>query len=118
MKLLAPLTYYEAPQEMKDRVCNGCGPEGLLGKLVPEKLLGKCISPACNIHDWMYHEGIDKQKADLYFLANMVLICSEGSKLLFPFRVALACKFFLAVFYCGDEYFVIDDEENDLRDVA
>ncbi|MFA9396502.1 MAG: hypothetical protein ACERJ1_17600 [Halodesulfovibrio sp.] len=105
MRLLAPQTYEEASEELKSRVCNGCGPAGLIGKLVPEKLAGAGSSEACNIHDWMYQEGEDKQKADLFFLANMIFICSLKSKWLLPLRAWLAVKFFLAVFYAGDEFF-------------
>lgn len=105
MRLLASQTYEEASEELKSRVCNGCGPAGLIGKLVPEKLAGADISEACNIHDWMYQEGEDRQKADLFFLANMIFICSCKSKWLLPLRAWLAVKFFLAVFYAGDEFF-------------
>lgn len=105
MELLASQTYKEASEGLKARVCNGCGPEGIIGKLVPDTLAGADISEACNIHDWMYQEGEDKQKADLFFLANMVFICSRKSKWLLPLRAWLAVKYFLAVFYAGDEYF-------------
>lgn len=80
MKLLTSQSYLDAPQELRDKVCNDCGPEGLIGKLVPEHLLGTDISTACNIHDWMYQEGEDRQKADLFFLTNMVLLCSTTVK--------------------------------------
>ena len=109
MKLLAPATYLEAPEELKQQVCNGCGPEGLIGKLVPEHLLGASIASACNIHDWMYQEGEDKQKADLYFLANMICLCAQKSKLLLPVRALLAVHFYLAVHYGGEEYFAVDE---------
>lgn len=105
MKLWMPDTYKKASAELKKRVCNGCGPAGLIGKLVPEKILGIDISEACNIHDWMYNEGVDKQKADIYFLANMVLLCYRGNKWLMWLRAPLAVKYFLAVFTAGDEYF-------------
>lgn len=105
MNLLAPQTYKEASEELKKCVCNGCGPEGIIGKFVPDKLAGADISEACNIHDWMYQEGEEKQKADVFFLANMVLLCSRKSKWLLPLRAWLAVKYFLAVFYAGDEYF-------------
>lgn len=109
MKLLAPESYHAATQELRNKVCNGCGPAGLLGKIVPEQLIGADVSEACNIHDWMYHEGEDKQKADLFFLANMILICSRGKKWLFPFRMWLAGKYFLAVHYGGSEYFNVEE---------
>jgi len=105
MKLFMSDTYLEADDELKQKHCNGCGPDGLLGKIVPGHLAGTDITEACNIHDWMYSEGDDKQKADLYFLANMVMICAKGSKWLFPLRVWLATKYFLAVHYGGEEYF-------------
>lgn len=109
MKLLAPETYLEASDELKNRVCNGCGPDGILGKLVPEHLAGADVSQACNIHDWMYQEGEDKQKADLYFLANMIYLCSEKSCWLLPLRTLMAVHFFLAVHYAGTEYFAAEE---------
>ena len=108
MKLLAPTTYLEASNELKNRICNGCGPDGLIGKLVPEHLFGVSIADACNIHDWMYQEGEDKQKADLYFLANMIFLCTQKSKWLLPVRALMAVHFFLAVHYGGEEYFVAE----------
>lgn len=109
MKLLAPQTYIEASDELINRICNGCGPNGILGKLVPEHLAGADISTACNIHDWMYQEGEDKQKADLYFLANMIYLCSKKSRWLLPIRALMAVHFYLAVHYAGNEYFAADE---------
>lgn len=105
MNLLASKTYLEASQELKNRVCNGCGPEGLIGKIVPDNLVGADISEACNIHDWMYQEGEDKLRADLYFLANMIYLCTQKSRLLLPARALMAVHYFLAVHYGGEEYF-------------
>ena len=105
MNLLAPKSFHEASPELIEKVCNGCGPEGLLGKIIPDHLLWKSIKQACQIHDWMYHEGVDKLTADVYFLANMIIICAQGNKLLFIPRTILAVKYFHAVFYGGGEYF-------------
>jgi hypothetical protein len=65
---------------------NGCGPSGLLGKLIPEKLLGVSVRDVCNLHDERYEEGGDSIKrkiADQEFLNNMIeKIDSKPSNLL------------------------------------
>ena len=82
--LFTPDSYLAASAKEKDYRCNGCGPKGLGGWLVPDTLYGLSITEACNVHDWMYSEGStleDKEKADRVFLNNMVRIIQDGSNL-------------------------------------
>lgn len=54
--LVAPTSYwkFKDSSDLMKLIVNGCGPEGFLGKLIPDNILGIDISPACNIHDYMY----------------------------------------------------------------
>jgi hypothetical protein len=84
----------------------GCGPGVIGDRLVPDKLLGVCITPACRIHDLMYYYSVndyDKKKADSYFLYNMVQIidCDSANSFTRWLRLKLAFKYFLAVMLFG-----------------
>lgn len=53
---------------------NGCGPKGVVGKLIPDSLLGVSVHEACNLHDERYHQGGSSEKrreADQKFLEDM-----------------------------------------------
>lgn len=55
---------------------NGCGPRGLLGRLIPEGFLGVSFNEACNIHDERYSKGgtkKDRRISDRKFLDDMLL---------------------------------------------
>lgn len=55
---------------------NGCGPSGLLGRLVPEGFVGVSFHQACNIHDERYAKGgskKDRKLIDQKFLDEMLL---------------------------------------------
>ena len=51
--LAAPLDYFEASQAEIEQHTNGMGPAGY-GWLVPDWFCGLKMTPAANIHDWMY----------------------------------------------------------------
>ena len=73
--LFAPSTFWHASPELRAEVCNGCGTAGWKGWLVPDTVWGLTITPACQIHDWMYDEGTTiahKDAADRAFLNNML----------------------------------------------
>jgi hypothetical protein len=81
VKLFAPENYWSATDEVREIVANGCGTSGWKGWLVPETMWGLCITPACNIHDWMYAVGQtmeDKKEADNVFLNNMLRIITAS----------------------------------------
>ena len=73
--LYAPASYVAAPPEVRRLATNGCGTDGWKGAIVPETMYGLDVSPACNIHDWMYVAGetiADKDEADRAFLNNLL----------------------------------------------
>jgi hypothetical protein len=84
LKLYAPKEYWNAIDAKTDlsSIINGCGTNDWKGELIPESFLGLSITPACNIHDWMYYYGEnnqDKEEADRVFLNNMVRIINNDS---------------------------------------
>jgi hypothetical protein len=73
--LYAPNSYTHASEAIRAAVVNGCGPGGWKFDLVPDTIYGLNITLACNIHDWMYHEGetiADKDTADRVMLNNLL----------------------------------------------
>ena len=108
--MVAPLTYWKASKAEKKRVCNGCGAKGWKGKLVPETIWGCCVTPACNVHDWMYEEGgleSHKETADEMFLANMLALIDEYTdwKFIKWLRGQRARTYYKAVKKMGESYF-------------
>ena len=100
--LKAPMSYVEAPLEIKREVVNKCGPDGLLSRLVPNHLLGLNISESCNIHDWMFAEAKNQrahQKSDAVFLKNIKtqIKKSKTNSLLKTVRYGMAYIYFGAV---------------------
>lgn len=54
-------------------ICNGCGPSGY-GAMVPDRILGVCVTIAGHIHNWSYQFGKDREDkmvADETFGDNM-----------------------------------------------
>lgn len=113
MKLYAPNTYWEATEDERNEVCNGCGAKG--GMKFPSTFYGLSIKDSCNIHDWMWHEGTtlaDKLFSDAIFLMNMVIQVINGSNWATqPLRIMRATKYFLAVVQVSKAYWK-DKEEN------
>ena len=120
-KLYAPLSYWEATEEQRKAVCNGCGAKG--GVNVPDSMYFLCVTLACNIHDWMYKEGKtlgDFFFANAVFIMNLViLIVCYGSKFLAPLRLARATEYFIAVQTLGEKsYWVEDKVKNDEMNIT
>lgn len=108
--LYAPASFIGASHEVRNRVVNGCGTGGWKGKLVPETIYGLDVSPACDIHDWMYIEGetvADKEEADRVFLNNLLRLieAAGGIKLLQSLRRRRARIYFEAVQHFGGPAF-------------
>lgn len=106
--LYAPRSYVEAPDVIRRIVVNGCGVGGWKGKLVPDTVWGLSIREACNIHDWMYHEGDtikEKEEADRVFLNNMLRLVDAGAWWLRGVRRRRAHKYYLAVRMFGGPAF-------------
>ena len=89
---------------------NGCGPRGLVGKIIPDKLLGVSIHEACNIHDQRYLRGgvaWKRVKADREFLDNMLkeIEKKSKSKILKGMRKISAYLYYLGVRWFGEFFF-------------
>ena len=114
MNIYAPNTYWEADDNVKLSICNGCGAKD--GVKVPDTMWGLNISSACNIHDWMFSEG--KSLSDFYFanavfIMNLaIIITANGSKWLAPLRLARATKYFIAVQELGQDAFWVEKPRN------
>lgn len=109
-ELYAPESYWQASQEVRDVVTNGCGTSGWKGALVPETMWGLSVTPACNIHDWQYSCGAtlaDKEEADRCFLNNMLRIIESagGWWVLKSLRRTRAKDYYDAVYCFGGPAF-------------
>ena len=99
--------YKNLTQEVKDRICNGCGPKGLID-FVPDTMYGMKICEACDIHDYDYFMGktiMDKYKADIRFLSNLIILVNRGTIWLRFFRRRRALAYYEAVRELGDMAF-------------
>jgi len=104
MNLYVPLSYTTATLSQRSAICNGCGSSKAKFDFVPDTIYGLCITAACHIHDWMYHEGKtieDKKEADRAFLNNLIRIIDNHGGLLKFLRRRRARKYYLAVKYFG-----------------
>lgn len=111
MKLFIPESYRRATTLERSRYCNGCGgaADGWLSWLVnwfiPQSIWGVCVLSACNYHDWSYAHGTGKARADLMLLCNLLILCSAGSKWLFPLRALRCLTYYLAVTIFGRRFY-------------
>lgn len=112
--LSAPASYWSASCETRRLNCNGCGTSGWKGTLVPDTVYGLPISEACNIHDWMYAEGVttdDKGEADSLFLHNLLALVESAAKAsqfarwIAPLRRRRVLKYYEAVALAGGPAF-------------
>jgi len=104
----APDAYRALLPEELALVVNGCGPAGWRVDLVPDSLLGLCITPECNVHDWMYLQGGDeaaRKLADVTLYLNIAAkVLLEGGPLV-PLKMVGAMVFYRAVRIAGAEHF-------------
>jgi hypothetical protein len=80
-KLYAPEEFWSLSDVARADICNGCGAKGTAW-LIPDTMYGLNVSPACDIHDYMYmvgHTEADREEADRVFLNNMLRIINAGS---------------------------------------
>lgn len=107
VQLYGPETYWAT--EDRDKECNGCGPEGLIGAVIPDTIYGLSITPACNIHDWMYMHGAtiaDKEEADRVFFNNMLrIIDSRPGRIMQWLRSRRSMLYYRAVRDFGGPWF-------------
>jgi len=81
--LFAPASFLNTPNKTLRSICNGCGAANAKFDFVPDKIYGTYIGYACNIHDWMYHEGRsieDKEEADRVMLNNILRLIDIDCK--------------------------------------
>ena len=101
-----------APDEfwiIKDSyISNGCGDEATY-KIVPDKILGLDIFPACQIHDYMYETAKPEQEkknlADRIFWENLQTIIDRYGGILRKLRLIIAAIYFFAVANFGQKAF-------------
>ena len=99
--LYAPASFLTSSVKELELVCNGCGAANSKFDFIPDSIYGLKITAACNIHDWMYHEGRtieDKDEADRTFLNNLLrLFSTTGNRFLKWLRRRRAYKYYEAV---------------------
>ncbi len=110
IRLLAPVSFWLSTEAQRLRICNGCGPTSWKS-FVPDTMYGLCVTPACNIHDWMYSYGVtmeDKDIADLTFKLNLYRIIDQksGNWLFKKLRRVRAYGYYLAVSWLGHAAYV------------
>lgn len=107
-RLKLPHSFISADTVEKSRVCNGMGPEGF-GWMIPDTMYGLDLSPAGDIHDWMYEypEGLTKEQCDDTFYENMKRIIEQDDGWAFTkwLRGRRAWKYYKAVQVGGKEHF-------------
>lgn len=105
--LIAPKSYWLNASLNTPPYINGCGGQGLTSSIVPDSLFGLNINEACNIHDHMYEQGINKIDSDNTFLNNMITLVNQdsSSNILKNLRKAKAYLYFLGVKVFGNIFF-------------
>lgn len=109
-RIVADLT----PERLKD-ISNGCGPESIKTKLIPDSILGVSFYDACCGHDACYSFGEDetnKRIADRCFLYNLLVAvdahCTAAGIIEHARRFACrsaAFNYYVAVAELGDTAF-------------
>ena len=100
--LLTPLTMLRLSMYAIMEMTNGCGREGIEGRIVPDTIWGLDISPACRVHDYMYLHAetlAEENYADAIFGANLISLVQQKTKfpLLKWLRLRRAYKYIDAV---------------------
>ena len=108
--LFAPPGYWRMSPEHRAEICNGCGPKGLCGYVIPDTIWGLYIGDVCDIHDFQYETGStheDKESADRSFLYNMLRLieAAGGPAILKWLRRRRAMKYYRAVCAFGGPAF-------------
>lgn len=105
---------YDPPEIIP--ACCGAG-KGFGEKIVPEKMWGLRISPACHIHDysWEVAKREEFTFSNFLFLANLLILIWHGSnKLMYWLRSYRAITYFNFVQVVGRSVFYkLRDEEEE-----
>lgn len=109
-KLHAPESFKTASIYELELVCNGCGAANAKFDFVPDRIYGTYIGEACDIHDWMYDEGLtieDKDKDDRVFVNNIYRLIKMRDKWYKPTALMRirAKEYYLLVKYLGGSAF-------------
>ena len=102
--LYAPKSYVDASQAERDKICNGCGAADAKFDFVPDSILGLSIGCCCDIHDWMYNEGVTlehKKEADRVFLNNTLRVIENKGGWFKGWRRKIAYGYYSAVKHFG-----------------
>lgn len=98
----ASLAYWNVSAAALAELTGGCGPGKLGDALIPDKIFGLDLTPACQVHDFDYSpmSEIPRALADARFFANMRRLMRKQLKVGFwqniKQRFAI-CKYFDAV---------------------
>ena len=106
--LFSPDSYKKATPEQINIIVNGCGSAQAKFDFVPDTIYGLNITPACHIHDWMYHFGQDnndKLEADRVYLNNMLRIINKKRGWLMRLRRFRAWEYYKLVSMFGGSAF-------------
>lgn len=123
VKLYAPRSYWDASEDLLFAVTGGCGPGGVGDLLVPDTIWGLNIRRCCQIHDFMYWEGLchaDKEAADRVFLYNMLRVVQARTKnkWLRRLRVRRAKTYYEAVStFGGPAFWDNKNDDSEMREV-
>lgn len=100
-KIEAPSSYLEADEEERNAISNGCGPRsrfGVVGRMIPDSILGVDISEACSVHDWEYFHADDPRSlADARFHRNMTTLIEKRGGIFKALRHLVASAYYRAV---------------------
>ncbi|MBK25397.1 MAG: hypothetical protein CME70_15490 [Halobacteriovorax sp.] len=107
--LLAPKDFWTTSETEKKKILNECGGDVVTAALVPNNILGKDVSVACDIHDFMYLKGKtsqDKVVADNTFAKNLKALTDQTQNpILRKLRGLIGRIYYLAASIFGHFYF-------------
>ncbi len=114
-QLMAPTSFWNASEEEREEKTGGCGPGTIGDWLVPDTAYGESFTLMCEIHDFMYAEGLtqeEKQFADRCMQYNGNVLIQNApftgeveDQALDVARVYRVTTYYLAVFYKGGSSF-------------
>jgi len=110
-QLAAPMSFWEAEDELIAAVVGGCGPGGAGDMLVPDTIYLLKVTLACKIHDWcfaVWNDDAGFKKANDIFKNNLLRIIEQhGSwcKALHFLRKKRAITYYKAVRHFGKPSF-------------
>lgn len=106
-ELAAPMSFWNASDELRNSLAGGCGPGGFGDYFVPDTIYGLSVKPACKIHDWCFAVWEDKAGFTLsnnIFKNNMIRINEQhkGPQWVKKLRLPRIKKYYLAVHFFGE----------------